>query len=258
MNAIENAPETRPTARKAGPLTTLFSIYIWAVWIVVFAIGCLLAIPMLMISRQLGFMAVKATSWIALHAAGIRVTIKGAEKVDWSKAYVFMGNHQNILDGFVFALGIKKHIIGIEKKETLKFPIYGWLTQAWGNLPIDRSNPQAARDTIALAEERLKAGTSIAILPEGTRTKDGSVGPFKKGGFHLALNTGADIVPFTINGAYELKQTGDWRVRPGEIEMIFDHPIATRDYDKDAIEALMAEVRGVICKNFKGEGFQKT
>lgn len=246
MNAIESP------VRRAGPLNTLFSLWIWTVWIVVFALGGLIAIPMLLVSRQLGFLAVKAVSWIALHAAGIRVRIVGAEKVDWSKAHVFMGNHQNILDGFVFAIAIKKHIIGIEKKETLKMPIYGWLTQAWGNLPIDRSNPQAARDTIALAEERLREGTSIAILPEGTRTKDGSVGPFKKGGFHLALNAGADIVPFTFNGAFELKRTGDWHVKPGEIEIVFDEAIPTAGYTKETLEDLMAEVRGVICKNFKG------
>lgn len=247
-----SATHTTPAVRRAGFLNSLFSIWIWTVWIVVFAIGSLLTIPLLLISRQLGFLAVKAISWIALHAAGIRVRIVGTEKVDWSKAHVFMGNHQNILDGFVFVMAIKKHIIGVEKKETLKFPIYGWLTQAWGNLPIDRSNPHAARETIALAEARLREGTSIVILPEGTRTKDGSIGPFKKGGFHLALNTGADIVPFTFNGAFELKQTGDWHVRPGVIEIVFDQAIPTAGHTKDTIEDLMAEVRGAICHNFKG------
>jgi len=233
-------------------MNALFSLYAWLVWALALLILGLPALLLTAISPRLGFRAAKVLAGVALFLTGIRVKVIGREKVDWSRPHVFMGNHQNLLDPFAYRLAIPVFMVGIEKKENHRIPIYGWISRAWGNLPIDRSNPGAARETIALAAERFKEGTSVTILPEGTRTKDGRIGAFKKGGFHLAIGTGSDIVPFTFNGAYDRLKAGSWRITPGPIEVVFSEAIPTEGYGKENLDELVERVRGAVCTNFKG------
>lgn len=233
-------------------MTALYSLYAWVTWIlhlVVFGPWALLAT---LISPKLGFRAIKLIAASALFLTGIRVAVIGRDRVDWNRPHVFMGNHQNLLDPFAYVLALPIYMVGIEKKENRSIPVYGWISQAWGNLHIDRSNPEAARETIAQAVERFKEGISVTILPEGTRTKDGSIGPFKKGGFHLAVGAGADIVPFTFNGAFDRLKTGSWQIRPGTIEVVFSEAIPTQGYSRDNLDELVERVRGAVCANFKG------
>lgn len=232
-------------------MNALYSLYCWITWVLHLLVFGPVVLAATLVSPKLGFHAIRLVARSALTLTGIRVRVMGRERVDWSRPHVFMGNHQNLLDPFALVLAIPTFMVGIEKKENQRIPVYGAISRAWGNLPIDRSNPGAARETIALAAERFKAGTSVAILPEGTRTKDGSIGPFKKGGFHLALGTGADIVPFTFNGAFERLKTGSWRVYPGTIEVVFGDAISTQGYGKENLEALVERVRGAICANFQ-------
>ena len=88
--------------------------------------------------------------------------------------------------------------------------------------------------------------TSFLIAPEGTRSKDGSLGEFKKGAFHLAKNTGASIIPIIINGAYEAKNINDWRLRPGTIKVYFSDSISEHIYKNMSVEELRDYVREII------------
>jgi 1-acyl-sn-glycerol-3-phosphate acyltransferase len=230
----------------------LFSLYAWFIWILHLLIALPVLIAALAINPALGLRVVQAMARSAFFLSGIRIEVSGAERVDWSRPHVFMGNHQNLLYPFALVVSIPHHMVGIEKRENQRLPLYGPASRAWGNIPIDRGDSGAARATITEATERLKRGTSIVILPEGTRTKDGQIGPFKKGGFHMALGAGADIVPFTFNGAYQLLRNGDWRLRPGVIEVVFGEAIATEGYTPETLDALVEAVRGAICANFKG------
>lgn len=233
-------------------MNALYSLYAWLMWVLHLLIFGPLALVATLISPQLGFRAIQLIAGSALFLTGIRVQVTGRDRVDWSRPHVFMGNHQNLLDPFAYVLALPCYMVGIEKRENQRIPVYGWISRAWGNLPIDRSNPEAARATIALAAERFRKGTSVTILPEGTRTKDGSIGPFKKGGFHLAIGTGADIVPFTFNGAFERLKTGSWRIHPGTIEVVFGDAIPTQDYSRENLDALVERVRGAVSANFRG------
>lgn len=233
---------------------SLRSLFVWLVWgLHLFLLGPIAVLLVAVSPRGLGFRFTQWGSRSAFYFAGLRVKAVGAERVDWSRPQVFMGNHQNLLDPFALLNIVPRHVAGIEKIENLKIPVYGWLSRAWGNIPIHREDPAASRVGIAQAAERLRAGLPMAIMPEGTRTKDGSIGPFKKGGFHLAIDTGADIVPFTINGGYGRLRTGDWRVYPGTIEVVFGEPIPTQGYGKENLDELVTRTREAILANFKAE-----
>jgi 1-acyl-sn-glycerol-3-phosphate acyltransferase len=233
-------------------VSALFSVYVWIVWLLhLFVLGPIALVFVALDPRGLGFRIVKFGSWSALRLAGIKVVGHHMERVDWSRPHVFMGNHLNILDPFAMCVIIPHHIAGVEKIENLKIPVYGWLSRAWGNIAIQREDKAHAHAGIATATDRLKHGASIFILPEGTRSLDGQLGPFKKGGFHMALDAGADIVPFTFNGSFRILRTGDWKVYPGTIEIDFADAVPTADYTKETLEDLMARVRAAIAGNLK-------
>jgi 1-acyl-sn-glycerol-3-phosphate acyltransferase len=228
----------------------LYSIYAWTVWSLCLVVLGLPAVLLTAIAPELGFRFVRAGSRFALWASGIPVRVRGLEHCG-DQAYVVMGNHQSLLDPFVVLRAFRRRPIAIEKVENLKVPVYGWLTRAWGNIPIKREDREAAIAGVDSARERLAQGHCIGIMPEGTRTKDGTLGPFKKGGFHLAIAAGAAILPFTINGAFGRLARGGWRVRPGPIEVVFGEPIPTTGYTKETMDALMARVRAAIEANMR-------
>ncbi|MDB5098651.1 MAG: (acyl)-sn-glycerol-3-phosphate acyltransferase [Cyanobacteria bacterium RYN_339] len=234
-------------------MRALFSIYVWVVWLLhLFVLGPIALLFVAIDPRGAGFKLVKWGSWSALRLAGIRVVARGLERVDWAKPQVFMGNHLNLLDPFALCIVVPQHLAGVEKAENLKIPVYGWLSRAWGNIAIQREDKANAHAGIASATDRLKSGASILILPEGTRSKDGAMGPFKKGGFHMALDAGADILPFAFNGSFEILRNGDWKVYPGTIEIVFGESVPTAGYTKESLGELVETVRGAIAANLNG------
>lgn len=224
-------------------LNAVFSIYGWIVWI----LHLLLLGPLLLLAVTLSppkaFGLTKLFCRSALGLVGIRVRVRGESNVEPGRQYLFMGNHPSMIDPFIAAIAFPRFAVGVEKASNFKIPVYGRIISRWGHVPIHKDDPVRAREAIALATERFRQGTSLVILPEGTRSKDGSLGPFKKGGFHLALDTGAVIMPFTIIGAYEVFRTGGWRIRPGTIDVVFGSPLDTAGKTRDDLDELIAETR---------------
>jgi 1-acyl-sn-glycerol-3-phosphate acyltransferase len=95
-------------------------------------------------------------------------------------------------------------------------------------------------------KETLAEGVAIQVMPEGTRSRNGQLAPFKKGGFHMAMDVGAEIAPFGFRGLYEYSKTGSWLIRPTKIEVVFTPPVDTHEYTKETINDLVARVRGQI------------
>lgn len=229
----------------------LYSIYAWLVWGVCLLVLGLPAVILTALSPEAGFRFVRGAARLALALAGIRVTVRGAEQVDWTRAYVVMGNHQSLLDPFVVLPAFPRRPIAIEKVENLELPVYGWLTRAWGNIPIKREDREQAIAGVESAKAKLAAGHSIGIMPEGTRTKTGEIGPFKKGGFHLALGAGAEILPFSIRGAFECIAVNGWRVRRTPIVVTFLPPIPTTGYTVETLDDLVARVRDAVEASYR-------
>ncbi len=222
----------------------LIALPIFLVLTILTAIFTLILYPIFPKSR----LANRPAEWwsrLTCYLFFIRVELIGADKIDTSQSYVFISNHQSSFD--IFALyGWMPHVFKwVMKAELKKIPLVGSACKIAGHVFIDRSNPVAALESMQEAESKLVNGTSIVIFPEGTRTKTGKVGRFKKGAFRIAQDLSLPIVPITIKGSYERFPRGTYYVRPGKIQLIIHAPIDSMKY-VDNMQKLMQEGRGII------------
>jgi len=154
-----------------------------------------------------------------------------------------MCNHQSFVDIFVLLANLPADFRFIMKKELMKIPILGPAMKRAGYMDIERENPKQSLRQLNLALEKIKNGSSVLIFPEGTRSPDGKLLPFKKGGFYLALNSGCDIVPLYIKGTHEIAPKGSWTMKKGEYVLFIGKPISVKEYSRKDIEKLMEKVR---------------
>jgi len=161
-----------------------------------------------------------------LLAAGIRVRLTGQFPARTEGPYVYVFNHTSLLDTFVTIAVIPEYTSAIGKAEQFRVPLWGWILNRWGAIPIDRRQLSAAKNSLAIVEDALRGGASLLISPEGTRSADGHLQPFKKGPFHVAVNARAKIVPLIIHGAFRLKNKTRWTLRPGIISVDVAPPLS--------------------------------
>ncbi|MGH7852347.1 MAG: lysophospholipid acyltransferase family protein [Candidatus Binatia bacterium] len=186
-------------------------------------------------------------TWLILRIGGISLNVKGLENLESGQQYVFMVNHQSNIDIPILIQSLVQfQLRWIAKKELLWVPLFGWAMWATKHITVDRSDPLNAVKSLERAKQLLAAGISIVVFPEGTRSRDGRLLPFKKGGFLLAAKTRTKIVPVTIIGSASLLPAGAWRLRRGTIRVFVDEPIATESYRIGKLRALIAQVRQVI------------
>ena len=172
---------------------------------------------------------------------GIKVEVRGLENLQPSRNYIYMSNHVSNLDPPVFVPNIPGRCSVLIKKEVLRIPIFGKILQMAEMVPVDRSNREAAIESVHAAERVLRRGVNMVIFPEGTRSTDGRLLPFKKGPFHMAIESGVAIIPVTLLGTFECWPKGTWKVRAGTTTVIFHPPIEPSGFtDRDA---LMTAVR---------------
>ena len=181
---------------------------------------------------------------------GIRVAVSGRENFQAGRQYLLMMNHVNILDAFVFYRSFPGKARGIEEESHFAWPVYGWVIRRMGQVPVNRRSGARALESLRCAAELIhqKKDYSFMVLPEGTRSRDGILGPFKKGGFRLALETGLEILPLVQIGAYRINRRGSLLIRPGRVKFIIEKPIPVAGYTKENIAQLMEKVRGVFLK----------
>ena len=194
-------------------------------------------------------------TWLILRMGGISLNVRGLENLESGEQYVFMVNHQSNVDIPVLVQSLARfQLRWIAKKELLRVPFFGWAMWATKHITVDRSDPLDAVKSLERARERLDAGISIVVFPEGTRSRDGCLLPFKKGGFLLAAKTRTKIVPVTIVGSASLLPAGAWRLRPGTIEVFVDRPIMTESYRIGKLRSLTEQVRQVIAAHLDQRG----
>jgi 1-acyl-sn-glycerol-3-phosphate acyltransferase len=185
-------------------------------------------------------------SRVILGVPGVKVEITMRARLDPGRPYVFMPNHASMVDIWAVFIAIPASFRFIAKKQLSRIPLFGWAMSAGRFIFIDRQNALSARRTMDEAARRIRSGQSVVIFPEGTRTRDGRLGLFKKGGFHLALDSGAAIVPVAIRGSRAVMPRGSALIRSGKVSLEVDEPIPTAGLDDADREALIAKVRGRV------------
>ncbi|MGN6513850.1 MAG: lysophospholipid acyltransferase family protein [Lysobacteraceae bacterium] len=171
-----------------------------------------------------------ASRWWApglLAGAGARLRVEGAERVDWSRPCVLVANHQSIIDVCALFRAVPAPLRFVLKQEMDQVPFVGWYARQMGMVFIERgsarSSPRRLREAVAL----VRGGAILCAFPEGTRSRDGSVGPFKGGLFQVAIAAGVPVVPVALQGSGAVLPAAGFRVRPGVIAVRFGDPIAT-------------------------------
>jgi len=189
--------------------------------------------------------------WI-LKVCGIQVEVEGIDRVDRTHSYVIVSNHLSNFDIFATLAAVPLAIHFVAKKELLRLPVFGQALALSDHIVIDRANPDSA---IACINQRVASqidtGFCVLFYAEGTRSADGRVHAFKKGGVTLALRTGLPIVPMSISGTRKFLPKRHFVIRPGgRVKIVLGTPIETKDYPYERRDELNERVRAAIIENY--------
>ena len=271
-------------ARGIGDPSYLRSMWVILVCIVWVPLTGIPAILSLLLWPILGLSQCQRLTWrcstvffkLVLWSSGCPYTVEGLEQLDPDANYFFACNHESLWDVPLVFAAIPFWLISIAKKSLRLVPVFGWAVAAGGTVWIDRKNHSADMKSMEVAQESLrKRPRSVLIFPEGTRTPDGNLQPFKKGGFVLAIQAGMPVVPVCLCGTFDVVIKGGrrfWRkkqqVRPRPLKLVIGSPIRTDDMryeDRDALtERVMAQIQamkaewkqsGDKCDNLRVEPF---
>ena len=207
--------------------------------------------------HRLGYEVGRRIVGVLWFIAGIRMREVDRHRIEPLQPRVYMPNHQSLTDMPQVLYLLPKANGTLIKKEAFRVPILGWAFHAAGFLPVDRSSRMAARRSLEKAVAALRGGQSFVIAPEGTRSRTGELGPFKSGGFRLAVRAGTPIVPITVTGARDVLPKGSWLIYPGTIRVRYHDPVDTSGIDvrdRARIGTLMEQVRATIQGGFDENG----
>jgi len=248
IGPTENAAKssTRPGSPIIGKL-----LFAWS-WFVAGALLLIFAPPVLLLG-----ILFKRQDWIYwwanwgarnwLRLTGVKVNVTGREHLDPNQTYVFVANHQSYLDAAPLFAFTGRKMGMVAKKELLKAPILGYGMGFVNVIAIDRSNRDRAVETLKIANERLRSGISFGVCPEGTRAQPGEMLPFKKGAFHMAVQTGVPIAPIALKNADRLMGKGTGEAWPGTIDMVIMPPVDTSRVKNDEdLDQLVQQVQKMI------------
>ena len=174
-------------------------------------------------------------------AGGVKVVVHGAENIDADRGTIYASNHLSWFDIFAVASVLPRYTF-IAKAELRKIWMFGWGAEGAGVVFMARENRKSAFETYAEVAAKVKGGLSVIVYPEGTRGKDYSLRPFKKGPFVLAIQAGAPVVPVVVYGTRDIMPKGAWRVQSGTVHIHLLAPVSTTGYDYEHRHDLMNEV----------------
>ncbi len=188
----------------------------------------------------------------ALTLAGIRLRVKGSELIPQNQPAIYLANHQSNFDIPILYAGLPLQFRWMAKQELFKIPLFGLSMARCGYIPIDRSDRRKSMQSIAAAAKRIQDGASVIIFPEGTRSADGHLQEFKKGGFLIAVKAQVPVVPLVIKGSYQIQAKGERRIKSGQVELEFFPPISTEGLKNADIDELQRRVRQPIAQMLEG------
>jgi len=196
---------------------------------------------------------------LILWTGRIKITVEGIENLEPGTAYVFIANHQSLFDIPACIAVIPARLRMLAKKELFRIPVFGWGMWAIGHISIDRENREKAVESVNDAVQRLRReNISPLVYPEGTRSPDGKIHPFKKGAFVLAIQSERPVVPVTIIGSRKILPKKSLIFSPGRIHVIIDKPVATSGMEFSDRSRLAENIHDIIVRRFnEASGAQK-
>lgn len=244
--------------RRVGPrrshlwwvYASLRTLYCWVTLAITTIILAAMYLPLVKISPESRLIRWLERLWMSFIVYGSNVKLKprGMDNVEAGRSYIVMANHRSMYDipALHYLLGNDRDLRWVGKHELLKVPAFGWALGASRHVAIDRQNRERGITALREAARASREGVSFAILPEGTRNAEGTLLPFKKGGFHLAIDTNLPILPVSIVGSEKMMIKGTWWILAGTIEVTVHPAIPTEGLNKDELESLIERTRASI------------
>ena len=208
-----------------------------------------LAVALSPLSQRVAFHCGTAWATFLVWVSFVRVRVAGREHAPLDRSYVIMSNHQGAYDILALYGFLRRQFRWVIKQELRKVPFLGWGCAAIGHIFVDRSNPRAAIASLDAAKPRLTGGVSALFFPEGTRSPDNRLGPFKKGGFIMARQLERPILPVSVTASWRVVPKRCLFPRPGTVRVRIHPPIAVDS--GNSLEELMAQVRAAIASGLE-------
>ncbi len=193
------------------------------------------------------FWCARAWAWCLLWGCGLRVRVERDPAIGRGH-YVFMANHQSLFDIPLLLATLPGQTRFLAKRSLFRIPLFGWAIAAGGFVPVDREDKSKAREMFATAIARAQSGVSLLVFPEQTRSLDGQLLPFQRGGFLLAMKAGLPIVPVGIRGTFGVQQKRSFLIHPGTVEVRYGAPIPTAEVDVRQKRDLVATTRARVAE----------
>ncbi|MFH1994434.1 MAG: lysophospholipid acyltransferase family protein [Nitrospinota bacterium] len=231
-------------------MNTLYSIILWSIGVTLtMVIGIMGLISSVVAGRDSIYIFTRMWGRALCVVGGAKVEVEGKENIDPNQSYLFAMNHQSFFDIFAVMGYVDVPLVWVPKKSLFNIPVVGWCMRRMGFIEIDRRNPLLAMRKLEEESRELKSRKSIILFPEGTRTRDGSLGAFKRGILIVIKNTKMPLLPVTINGSHKLMGKGSINVHPGPIKITIGKPIDTSNLRDDKGDALLQTLRASIEAN---------
>ena len=189
-------------------------------------------------------------SWMILKTSGIRVRVEGLENVTPNATAIYCVNHQSAMDIPVLFAHLPVQFRFVAKRSLFNMPFMGWHLRRSGHIPVDRDRPREAMKSMKQVAKEIREGKSVLLFPEGHRSRDGKLLPFKAGSFYIAILAGVPIVPITINGTPNVLKPDTYHVRAGQTEMIVHPAVSTAGLNLKDAEKLSEQVKDIIASRF--------
>jgi 1-acyl-sn-glycerol-3-phosphate acyltransferase len=225
----------------------LATIALVCIWILLGLPVAVIAIPWTIVTRDILplYRAAMVVVRFGMWCAGIRVEAVWREPLDPGQRYIFLANHVSNLDPPILIPLLPLPVAVILKRSLMKIPVLGWAMKLAGYIPVDRDGRvESAVESAEAAKRTLRAGNHILSFPEGTRSRDGRLQPFKKGPFYMAEESGALVVPVSIYGTERMMKKGSVKIFPATAHVLFHAPISPQNYASR--EELMAAVHSIV------------
>ncbi len=230
----------------------LIFLYQWIILIPIFVVLTIITTSVMIIFSSIfgnkfwGYYPPKwwarITCWLSL----CRVNSSGHENLDKNTSYVFIANHQGAFDIFLTYGFLNQNIKWVQKASLRKVPFAGKASEIAGHVFVDNTSIASRRDTIIKAKKEIVGGVSMMMFPEGSRSKDGKMQPFRRGAYRVAMDMGLPIVPITINGPFDVLRVKSMKLNPGKLELIIHKPIPTANLEQKDLRALMNQTKEII------------